>query len=540
MRSRSAIRNHIWKQAPFLRLLFPLITGILIENYFKVPIGFGTPVYLGSVSLFVFCISICHSIAKPCRKVWIAGLVIQFTLMSTGCMLMHLHRDIQIGDAPFIVKKHPHYYLLLLDTDLLLKKESYKCSAVINMMIENQMGYYEKEKILVYFNKKSKAVQLTRGSRILIQKPVHPIENFNLSEFDYKKYCHSKHIYAQVFLNENDFTIIPIENENRIYSGLDSLRKRLINTIKYHIPNKSEYGLLEALLVGYTDDLDRGILASYADSGVIHIIAISGLHLALICHFLQLFLQGAGRKKSGKWIKLTILITCLWGYSMLSGASPSVIRAAAMFSLVLFAKNIFRENTLNNMLAASAFLLICFDPYWIWDTGFQLSYAAVLSLGLFAMPLRNLLLVQNKILAAIWNAASVSISAQILTTPLSIYYFHRFPSYFLVANLVAVPVSSVILAGGILLCLSSPIHLAARLLGSIVALLIHILNEFIRSISRLPGAVIGKLDFSLAQLILIYIVLFCFYWFWLVQDKRWLFAGLVTICIFQLLHFTKY
>ncbi len=288
-------------------------------------------------------------------------------------------------------------------------------------------------------------------------------------------------------------------------------------------------------MVGFTDDLDPGILKSYADSGVIHIIAISGLHLALICHILQLALQKTGRKKYSKWIKLVLIVTSLWGYSVLSGASPSVIRAAAMFTLVLFARNILRETVFINTLASSAFLLLCYDPNWIWDIGFQLSYAAILSLSLFSKPLRELLPLKNKILASVWNAASVSLAAQILTTPLSIYYFHQFPSYFLIANLLAVPLSSGILIGGILLSIFSFILPFGQFIGWILGLLIHFLNGFIFYIAKLPGAVITQLTLTLPQLILFYFIIFCFYRFLILKQKNWLFAGLGIICMSQII-----
>ena len=260
-----------------------------------------------------------------------------------------------------------------------------------------------------------------------------------------------------MFLSKSDFSIVYKENKD-VFTWLDLFRKKLLYVIKNYIPGKSAYSLLEALLVGFTEDLEPALMKSYADTGVVHIIAISGMHLALICQILQVILLGTGPKKSGRWIKWTMLVVSLWGYSLLSGGSPSVIRAAAMFSLVLFAKTILREHSFYNTLAASAFVLICFDPYWLWDIGFQLSYAAILGLSLFSKPLRNLFHPQNKILAGVWNSTSVSIAAQILTAPLSVYYFHRFPVYFLIANLLAVPISSIVLAGGILLCICSPIY----------------------------------------------------------------------------------
>ena len=244
---------------------------------------------------------------------------------------------------------------------------------------------------MIYFNHDRLSDRLTGSSWIITNKILQPVENFMSLDFDYKKFCRLRHIYSQLYLKENEYSIVHYTETKSALSMLDSVRKKILVIIKKYVPSKSENSLLEALMVGFTDDLDPVLLKSYADTGVIHIIAISGLHLALICQFLQIILFQKGQNKSGRWIKLLVTIICLWGYSLLSGASPSVIRAAGMFSLALFARNIFRETTLYNILAASAFLLICYDPYWIFDTGFQLSYAAVLSLGLFSKPIRDFL-----------------------------------------------------------------------------------------------------------------------------------------------------
>jgi competence protein ComEC len=205
-----------------------------------------------------------------------------------------------------------------------------------------------------------------------------------------------------------------------------------------------------------------------------------------------------------------------------------------MFSLLLFSKNILREPSIYNTLAASAFLLVCYDPYWLWDTGFQLSYAAVLGLCLFSKPVYNLLPLQNKALLIGWNAASVSIAAQLLTTPLCIYYFHRFPNYFLIANLLAVPLSSAILLGGILLCAFYWIPPAGLLLGGLTALMIRCLNGFIQYVSEIPGAVTSHLLLSGSQLFLVYFIQFCFYRFLILKQKTWFLTGLTGICLFQI------
>jgi competence protein ComEC len=169
---------------------------------------------------------------------------------------------------------------------------------------------------------------------IINDKILQPIENFNSLDFDYKQFCRLRHIYSKLFLKENDYSIVPQAETKSVLTILDSFRRKILAIIKRHVLSKSENSLLEALMVGFTDDLDPVLLKSYADTGVIHIIAISGLHLALICHFLQIVLSQKGQNKYTRWIKLLVMIVCLWGYSLLSGASPSVIRAAGMFSIL--------------------------------------------------------------------------------------------------------------------------------------------------------------------------------------------------------------
>jgi competence protein ComEC len=533
MRNIKAHRKPAWKEAPFFRLLVPLLAGIIMEKNFPGSSEYMIPVFCLSVLLII--LSNAMSLPGIFGLEWIPGAAIQFAFFSFGVILMFTRLDIPAEKSFRHERNQSNFLLLQILIDPVPKQYAYKCMARINWLIKGEACYYENEKVLVYFHTGSDARQYTAGSLILIRKPLQPIENFMGYGFDYKKYCRLRHIYSQVFLKENDFALMGKQEENMVFSRLDTLRRKLLIIIKNFVPRKSENGLLEALMVGFTEDLDPGLLKSYADTGVIHIIAISGLHLALICHILQLAFQRMCRRNAGRWIKFVLMVSCLWGYSLLSGASPSVIRAATMFSLVLFAGNILRKTVIYNTLAASAFLLVCFDPYWLWDIGFQLSYAAVLSLGLFSKPVYNLMPLQNRILLKCWNAASISIAAQLLTTPLSIYYFHRFPNYFLITNLLAVPLSSAILLGGILLCVFFWVHPAAWFLGGLTGLLIKCLNGFIQYVSQIPGAVISHLILTGPQLILVYFILFCLYRFLILKQTTWLLTGLACICLFQIL-----
>ncbi len=525
----------IWKTAPFLRLVIPLVAGIVIEKYFHLEPIFLIPVFCLSVLLIILCNILSPQVFFGVN--WMAGLAIQFAIFSFGRMVMYVHQDITIEESSCFSKNCSNLLLLRLLSDPVRKQKSWKAVAKITGLLKDQHCFVENEKVLVYFDKNLDARQVYKGSMIITWENLQPIRNVKAVDFDYVGYCHLRQIYGQFFLKENDFSVIGCDQENPIFSALDSFRKKLVIILKNQIPRKSENGFLEALLFGYTEDLDPSLMKSYAYTGVIHIIAISGLHLALICQLLQVGFLRLGRRKSLKWPKFILITGILWAYSLFSGASASVIRAATMFSLVLFARDMQRQTVLNNTLASSAFLLLCIDPGWLWDTGFQLSYAAVLGLGLFATRLQGLLLVRNKILLVIWKATTVSIAAQVFTTPLSIYYFHQFPVYFLFANLLAVPLSSGILAGGIILCIFYLIRPLADFLGWGLGFAVEALNRTIHYFSKLPGAVISPLNLNLPQLFSIYFILFCFYQFLKMKQRSWFLAGLSGVVLCQVFRF---
>jgi competence protein ComEC len=526
--------NEVWRKAPFLRLLFPLLAGMLLENKFSMQCQPLILFFILSIVLIITCNYI--SFSSFFELHWVPGIAINLVVFSFALVLMHVHRDTQIEQSSCYDRNTSNLLLLRLANDPVQKQNTWKCLADIKWLVKDQICFNENERIIIHFYGKHDARQYSGGSLIIFRKSLAPIKNLkSFADFDYEKYCHLRHIYAEVFLKDNEFEVVQNERKISLFSLLGSLRKKLLKIIKKFVPGASEQSLLEALMIGFTGDMAPEVLKSYADTGIVHIIAISGLHLALICHILQVITDKAGQKKWVKWVRLTLIITILWMYSILAGGSPSVTRSAAMFTITLFARKILRETVLYNTLACSAFLLVCFDPNWISDTGFQFSYGAVLSLGLFAKPIRNIINIKNKFLIAIWNAVSVSIAAQILTIPISIFYFHRFPVYFPIANLIAVPISGIILIGGILLCICSFFHPMGQFLGWLLNFLIHFLNSFVLYISQLPGAVISNITISTFFLFMIYFTIFCFYRFLFLRKYFWLIVGLSNIAVWQLL-----
>ena len=531
---KNHFHSHIWKEAPFLRLLIPLAAGILLQYFLPITKSFNGLILICSALLLTF------SLFLPLPSFfgwgWMMGLAIHLSFLSLGRLLMITRQDIPVsldnipgGNGLLIAK---------LENEPVKKSGSYKSIASIQGLCYGHAYFREREKVFIYFRGDSLPAELHTGALIIFRKDLKPIENSAFfGGFDYRQYCRLKHIYSQVFLRSAEFSILGYENENLFRSCLISWRKNLLSIIRRYISGEAETGLMEALMIGYTEDLDRSLMQSYSDTGVVHIIAISGLHLALIYQILQLLLRKIKAEKYGRWLKLIILLSALWIFSLLTGASPSVIRSAVMLSSVLLAGNLSRQSAVFNSLASSAFLLLCYDPLWLWDTGFQLSYTAVLSLVIFLKPIQVLFRLQNRLLSGLWNSASVSLAAQVLTTPISVYYFHRFPNYFLISNLLAVPLSGAILIGGILLCLFSFFPLIAGAIGWILEKGIGFLNGFVQYVARLPGAVTDQLTENAWQVAILYFLICAVYCFLRTGKKKWLLLGLASVCLYLIMRF---
>ena len=160
-----------------------------------------------------------------------------------------------------------------------------------------------------------------------------------------------------------------------------------------------------------------------------------------------------------------------------------------MFSFITIGKNLDKQSSIYNSLAAAAFVLLCYNPYFLWDVGFQLSFLAVISIIVFQKPVYHCLYVKNKWIDKVWKLAAISLAAQILTFPVCIYYFHQFPNFFLLTNIVAVPLSSIILYAEIALIAFSWVPYAGHWLGKIVSLLVMAMNKFVVWVNGLPFAV---------------------------------------------------
>lgn len=495
-----------WQTMPFVRILLPLVAGIIIQFNLQPPLFFVCIILASGTILYV--VPKFFSFQKFYFLRWLTGSGLNFLFFAVGCFLT-INKDLQ-NDKNWIGKHYTNTdaVIVTIQEPLVEKDKSFKALATIEQDIKTNSAVVVKGDMLVYFQKDSLRPQIEYGSQILITKQLVPIANSgNPGGFNYKRYCAFQDIHYQVFLKAGDYKILSTTNKKWFTSFLITIKTWVISTLRKNIKDKDAVAVAEALLIGYRDDLDRELVQSYSNTGVVHIIAISGLHLGMIYGLLLWIFKPFKRKKWNKIIEPLVILFVLWIFTFLAGAVPSISRSAVMFTCIIAGQAFARKTSIYNTLAASAFLLLAYNPFYLWDVGFQLSFAAVISIVTFSKYIKRWLYFKNKLLNNVWSLCSVTLSAQILTLPFILYHFHQFPNLFLFTNIIIVPLSGVILTAELILLVVSAIPGVSIVAGKITEYLLWIMNRLIERTNRIPFSVTDGIHVNILQSILIYLVI---------------------------------
>jgi competence protein ComEC len=493
--------------------------GIVTQWYF--PISIDWLLILLSVCLLnFFCF---YSLSIPLRfkfryvqSVLLLSIILIIGMMLTWNKNLHHHSN-----------WYGHFYkkeqaiLVRIDEPLIEKEKTYKTILSVKKMVLNDSCITKYGNILVYFKKEKNASNLKYGDVIWIKKPLQNITNSgNPGSFNNQQYQSFQQIYHQVYLTEKDYIITNKNEANKLRKTVYKLRDFTLRVLKQNLSNKNGIlGIAEALLIGYKNDLDSNLTQTYSKAGVVHIIAISGLHLGLIYGMLLWLLNRIPLIDKNELAKALVLLCCLWMFSLMTGASASVLRSAVMFTCIVFGNVLNRKASIYNSLAASAFLLLCYNPYLVWDVGFQLSYLAIIGIVWLQKPIQHLVNPTNLIVEKIWEMASITIAAQIITFPICIYYFHQFPNLFLLSNLIAVPLSTIILFAEIFLVVFFKISFIAKMISTFIFYAIQFLNETIVQINNIPFSIWNNIYANAWSTIFLYgFVVFGIYW--ILQNQK--------------------
>ncbi|RAW01024.1 ComEC/Rec2 family competence protein [Pseudochryseolinea flava] len=383
------------------------------------------------------------------------------------------------------------------------KDKTWKVEVSLNK-IRTSLGWKKSEgKLLLYLPHTNFAKPPEYGDVLFIEgTPASVPPPANLGEFDYKKFLSYQGIYHQHFIRGKLVVIAHAPPSFFIDQAIKARHWAETNLARY-VDGTRERGIAIALVLGVTDGLDRELVGAYGATGTLHVLAVSGLHISIIYMIIAWILTPLNRSTNGKWTVAAISIVILWSYAFITGLSPSVLRAVTMFTFVALAKPWKQTINIYNTLACSAFLLLLFDPQMIMSVGFQLSYLAVLGIVYLHPKLYERFEPSSRVVDEIWKVTAVSIAAQVATLPLGLYYFHQFPNYFIISNLLVIPASFVVLIAGILVLALSWISFVASVLGCLLMWVIKIMNAIVFLIESIPGSVTDDIFFTTFQAILL-------------------------------------
>ena len=323
---------------------------------------------------------------------------------------------------------------------------------------------------------------------LLVQSDLIPIQNKgNPGEFDMELFWKTKGIRTMSFIDENSFKLLDRFERSFFQEFIYSLQTSFNKMLESHLEGEN-LAVAKAIILGDKSMLDSETKNSFSATGAMHVLAVSGLHIGLILQILMEVAKFFSRFISRKKAILSILVL-LWIYSILTGFSPSVIRSIFMFTILVLAQFFGKEQNNINSLFFSAFVLLLFQPMFLYDIGFQLSYLAMVGIYTLYRPIESWYQPKNKIIKYFWQGTAVGFAAQCMTVPLTLYYFHQFPNYFAIANLGLMVVSGLVLGLGIALFALHYIPLIGKLTGFLLMISIAGMLWFIQWVEHLPGAV---------------------------------------------------
>ena len=513
-----------WQRHPFLRLLMPLVVGILCGDAF--PHVLSAWEYVAGFLLFLFIIG------RYKHTGWVYGAAVYLFLGGTGFCLMSW----QQGKTAFPFSGKTAVYRVCIREHPEERERSILCRVALLGEVEQDTvtGCPRNHLFLAYFPKDSATATLRRGDELLVSaRLVPPANNGNPDEFDYARYLRRKGYSGTAYVADGHWRKTGHDASRTVSQVALDYRAKVVGLYRSLGFEADELAVLSALTVGDKEELSDDIVETYSVSGASHVLALSGLHIGFLYALLLFVLRPLWRRwRRLKPLLLLLLVLFLVSFAFFTGLSSSVVRSVVMFSLLAFAGLQPEKPLTLNTLAATAFLMLLCKPVWLFDVGFQLSFSAVTAIVLVQPKLYALWKVDNRFLRYLWGLMTVSVAAQLGTAPLVIFYFSRFSTHFLLTNLWVIPMVSLVLYSAVFLLMLTPLPFIQHLFARVVEALVHVQNEVLRWIEHLPGAAVDDIWLDIWGVLLVYLFLgMTYYGFLRLTVRRVCFALLTLLAV---------
>ena len=509
-------------------MIWPFVLGIIVGIF--LPSLLVLKLCLTSLVIGILVVSIFR------KHRWIPASTYLFLFIIAGYSLTVLNTE-RLYDGHYSVYSLERHSIFIgtLSSDAVPRAKSIKAEMDIQLCVTKNDTIPINGTMLVYFEKDALAEKLGYGDELVIKGMLNEIQvPQNPNEFNYKRYMGFHQITHQIYAPSGEW--FKSEAGVGFIRTIKDWQHSVLRIIEDHNITNRELAIVSALLVGYKHHLSADQVNAFASAGAMHVLAVSGLHVGIIFIIVSAILKPLGRYKWGLYLKGILLLLSLWLYAAITGLSPSVTRAATMFSFVIAAQQFKRHTNIFNTLATSAMALLVLNPFLIVEVGFQLSYLAVVGIVVLQPYLYKLWEPKYWIVDKIWAITAVSVSAQVATFPLGLLYFHQFPNYFLLSNLVVIPAATAILPTGIALVTLHWVPGLNSALGFVLYWLVHLLDLFIQWVEKQPGALMSGIDISIFETYFIYMIVISSVVFVITRKYRWLLTFLITFCAIEALN----
>lgn len=492
---------------PFLRIAIVLVAGIMVGDLVYVHV-------LVRVVLGVLMALVCATVVayKKADGKKLTTLLLMLDVFVLG--IWNVGRVEQRLDVP--LNRGAEMYDAVVAERPVVGQRTIRCVLAV------AEGRLAGQRIIAFFQKDSAIGDVQRlavgdGVRVVSRlKPITNSRRLQNGHFDYVRYQHIHGVVARTYINKDSWKRSRVSMRRlgvmqRVLIGMRSARDRLLSYNEMHNMSESAYAVVAAMTMGDRSRLTRELRQSYAASGASHVLALSGLHLGVIYGLLSLIFVHRRMRVLGQ----VLAMVAIWAYAALVGMPPSVLRSATMLTLFAFVVLTGRRQVSLNTLAFAAVLQLVANPLALWDVGFQMSFLAVLGIVMLNMRLSNVetpaCIGRWRVIGWVWSLVKVSLAAQLAVAPLSMYYFGTFPCYFLLTNLVAIPLATIIVYTSIVMYALGFWVWMQGVVATIVGWMATLMNTSLGFIASLPGACMYGVHINARQVWLMYALLLVAY-----------------------------
>ncbi|MFP4467643.1 MAG: ComEC/Rec2 family competence protein [Bacteroidales bacterium] len=517
---------------PLPKLLFPFLMGVVIYLSAGDLVALSTGYWLTGF-FFGLCLLVLWVPSQAYALRWIYGACVSLSLLAGGFQLAMQHNQLLYPTHfSHFEDTEDSYLLVRIREPVSERANSFRVMVAARMQGNDSLQRRVTGRLMLYLEKDSLAAGLGYGDELLIPSRFEvPGPPGNPGAFNYSRFLAMGNVYHSAYIPSGQWHATGHNKGRVLIRAALSLRHGAMDIFRRNGLTGDELAVVSALLLGYREYLDEDLQQAFAGAGAMHVLCVSGLHVGIIFMVLKTLFGFMGRLPGGRTWQTILILLCIWMYAAITGFSPSVLRASVMFSFVAIGQSFRRPANIYNTLAASAFVLVLVNPFIITRIGFQLSYLAVISIVALQPGINRLIRVKNPIAGKIWGISSVSIAAQLATGPLALYYFNQFPNYFLLTNLVAIPLAGLIIYLALLILVLSPIPVAASFIARMLSVLVSLLHQSVSFVEGLPYSTLSGVYLGPAGLFLLSGLLLsaCLYF---VSGRR---GGLVLACLCGLL-----